>query len=100
MRTVLPPYEGLLNPGVEVKDYKMENGTIVFVLNVTAALYNVTLNMEDIQIQGGTLSPVGNRFPWRVLAGESDEFVLMLTPDGEEKKVGVILLEQGIEVTY
>ncbi len=28
-----------------------------------------------------------------------DEFVLMLRPDGEGQ-VGVILLEQGIEVTY
>ncbi|MCP4359480.1 MAG: hypothetical protein GY796_15835 [Chloroflexi bacterium] len=96
-RAVLPPYEGLLNPGVEVKEYKMENGTIVFVLNVTAALHNVTLNIEDIQVHGGTLSPTGNIFPWRVPAGQSDEFVLMLRPDGEEKKVGVIVLDQGIE---
>lgn len=98
-RAVLPPYEGLLSPEVEVKEYSMENGTLVFVLNITAALHNITLNLADIQLHGATLSPVGNRFPWRIPAGQSDEFVLMLRPDGEGQ-VGVILLEQGIEVTY
>ncbi|MCP4357078.1 MAG: hypothetical protein GY796_03550 [Chloroflexi bacterium] len=51
------------------------------------------------QLHGATVSPVGNRFPWRIPAGQSDEFVLMLRPDGEGQ-VGAILPDQGIEVTY
>ena len=71
---------------------------LLLALEITAALNNIALNPADIQVQGGTVSPVGNYFPWRVPAGERDEFVLVLTPDGSGKVV-VTLLEQGIEVS-
>jgi hypothetical protein len=71
---------------------------LVLLLEITAALRNISLQPADIRVQGGTVSPVGNYFPWRVPAGERDEFILILTPDGSGKVV-VTLLEQGIEVS-
>ena len=99
VRAMPPPYEGLLTPTVEVADYRLENGTLVLVLDITAALHNIRLDMADIRLSDAAFSPIGNRFPQRVAAGDSSEFVLMLTPDGE-RLVGVVLLEHGIEVKY
>jgi len=77
VKAVLPPYEGLLTPTVEVTDYRLENGTLVLVLGITAALHNIWLDMADIRLSDAAFSPIGNRFPWRVAAGESAEFALM-----------------------
>lgn len=98
LQVVIPPHEGPLAPEVAVKEVELDNGVLVLALEITAALNNITLNPADIQVQGGTVSPVGNYFPWRVPAGERDEFVLVLTPDGSGRVV-VTLLEQGIEVS-
>jgi hypothetical protein len=98
LRVVIPPHDGPLAPEIAVKDVDIDNGTLVLLLEISAALRNITLQPADIQVQGGTVSPVGNYFPWRVPAGERDEFVLILTPDGSGKVVAT-LLEQGIEVS-
>jgi hypothetical protein len=98
VQVIIPPYDGLLSPEIAVKTVDLDNGMLVLVLEITAALYNITLHPTDIQAQGGTISPVGNYFPWRISAGETDEFVLILTPD-ETGKVTVTLLERGIEVS-
>lgn len=98
LQVVIPPHEGPLAPEVAVKEVELDNGVLVLALEITAALNNITLDPADIQVQGGTVSPVGNYFPWRVPAGERDEFVLVLTPDGSGRVV-VTLLEQGIEVS-
>ena len=97
LEVVIPPYEGLLSPDILVKDVATENGLVVLVLEISAALQNIVVKPRDIEIQGGTLSPVGNYVPWRISAGEQDEFVLLLTPDGSGRVV-ITLLEQGIEV--
>jgi hypothetical protein len=99
VQAIIPPYEGLLAPAVAVKQVEMDNGVFILTLEVTAALHNITLHSSDLRIQGGALSPVGNYFPWRVPAGEQEEFMLLLTPDGSGQ-VTLMLLEQGIEVTY
>ena len=62
------------------------------------ALHNLALHPTDIMVQGGGLSPIGNYFPWRIPAGETDEFILLLSPDGNGQVV-VTLLEQGIEIS-
>ena len=98
VQVVIPPFEGLLIPEIVVKEVDMDNGLLVLVLEITAALRNIALSPRDIDIQGGTLSPVGNYFPWRVLAGETDEFILLVSPD-TSGKVTLTLLEQGIEVS-
>ncbi|MHC4816286.1 MAG: hypothetical protein ACYTFN_24805 [Planctomycetota bacterium] len=97
LQVIIPPYEGLLSPDILVKEVAMENGLVVLVLEISAALQNIVVKPRDIEIQGGTLSPVGNYFPWRISAGEQDEFVLLLTPDGSGRVI-ITLLEQGIEV--
>ncbi len=98
LQAVIPPYEGLLVPELAVKSVELENGLLVLVLEITAALANLNLQPADIQVQGGTISPVGNYFPWRISASETDEFVLILSPDSNGQ-VTVTLLEQGINVS-
>jgi hypothetical protein len=99
IRAVIPPYEGLLTPAVIVKNVETDKGSLILRMEITAALHNITLQTNDLGIQGGTISPIGNYFPWRLQAGEQDTFVLVLTPDGSGQVV-ITLLEQGIEVTY
>ena len=98
-QVTLPPYEGRLTPEVVVKEASLDNGILFLGLEVRAALRNLQVGVAEVQVQGGSLSPVGNYFPWRVAAGETDEFILLLTPDGSGRLV-ITLLEQGIEVTY
>ena len=66
-------------------------------LEIEAALSDLTLPPTDLHLQGGTLSPVGNYFPWRVPAGERAEFALLISPDTGGRVI-VTLLEQGLEV--
>jgi hypothetical protein len=98
VQVIIPPFEGGLTPQVAVKNVELDNGVLVLVLEITAALHNLTLQPTDLTVQGGSLSAVGNYFPWRIPAGERDEFFLLLSPDGSGQVV-VTLLEQGIEVT-
>jgi hypothetical protein len=60
---------------------------------------DVEVSASDIKIEGGTLSPIGNFFPWRLPAGTSREFSLLFSPDGSHRLV-VTLLKQGFELTY
>jgi hypothetical protein len=99
VQATLAPYEGPLEPVINVVDYEIDDETLTLRLKLTAALRNIDLNLTDVDIQGGAFSPAGNYFPWRVPAGETEEFELVLKPDGTGKVV-VILLEQGIQVTY
>jgi hypothetical protein len=98
VQVIIPPFEGGLSPQVAVKNVEFDNGVLVLTLEITAALHKLTLQPTDIMVQGGHLSPIGNYFPWRIPAGETDEFILLLSPDGNGQVV-VTLLEQGIEVT-
>ncbi len=87
-----------MTPQIAVKNIELDNGVLVLVLEITAALHNLALHPTDITVQGGGLSPIGNYFPWRIPAGETDEFILLLSPDGNGQVV-VTLLEQGIEIS-
>jgi hypothetical protein len=98
VQVVIPPFEGDLTPQVTLNKVTLDNGMLVLVLEITAALHNLTLQPTDLTVQGGHLSPIGNYFPWRIPAGERDEFILLLSPDGNGPVV-LTLLEQGIEVT-
>lgn len=98
-QAILPPYEGPLAPVVEVLDYVMEDKGITLTLKITAALHDVELATSGLQIQGGMLSPTGNHFPWRIPFGEARAFQLILNPD-KSQKLTVILLDQGIELSY
>ncbi|MCB0190360.1 MAG: hypothetical protein KDJ65_00300 [Anaerolineae bacterium] len=98
VQVIIPPFDGELTPQLVVKNIELDNGVLVLVLEIKAALHNLTLQPTDITVQGGHLSPIGNYFPWRIPTGETDEFILLLSPDGNGQVV-VTLLEQGIEVT-
>lgn len=98
-QALIPPYEGLLTPAVVVKAVETDTGSLLLTLEITAALHNLTLQTTDIGVQGGTINPIGNTFPWRLRAGTQENFVLVLTPDGSGT-ITITLLEQGIEVTY
>lgn len=97
-QVIIPPFEGRLSPELTVKEVKLDNGLLVLVLEIRAALRNLNLQPADVKVQGGSISPIGNYFPWRIPAGESDEVILILSPDGSGKVV-ITLLEQGIEVS-
>lgn len=77
----------------------MAGKEITHTLKITAAIQDVELIPSGLQIQGGTLSPIGNHFPWKIPSGEAREFQLVLNPD-KSQKIVVILLEQGIELSY
>jgi hypothetical protein len=100
VRVALPRYTGALAPDVAVQRVEAgPEGTLVIHFQVQApALRGVEVSANDIQVQGGSLSPAGNAFPWRVAAGASGAFSLFVRP--ERPPLTVRLLEQGFEINW
>ncbi len=99
VRVRLPLYSGRLKAAAQVTNAWLSETDLAATIAVTAGLQNVEIRPEDIQVEGGQLSPVGNVFPWQISAGGSGEFVLLITPGGAGR-VTVTLLDQGFEFEY
>lgn len=102
IRVALPSYLGPLEPEVGLQEVAWGGeGTLSVKIKVRApALRGVELNPGDIQVQGGVFSPVGNVFPWRVAAGQTGQFTLLLLPDRNVTGLTVAVLEQGFELKW
>lgn len=96
----LPPNNGAAS-AIEVRVIRanLQDGTLLVNFSIGSMTQDVEVLASDIKIEGGTLSPIGNFFPWRLPAGTSREFSLLLSPDGSHRMV-VTLLKQGFELTY
>lgn len=99
VRVTLPPYGGRLAPLVEVTAVQLGGQHLQATFAISAALNALELGPNDIDLNGATFSPTGNFFPWRVPAGGSSEFLLLLTP-GDSQRVTVSLLQQGFEFDW
>jgi hypothetical protein len=89
-------------PGAEVTlqaTSRPDSGTLLLSLEIRSALRQLMLTAADLHIEGATLSPAGNFFPWQVAASEAGQFNLLLAPDGSGR-LTVALLEHGFEITY
>jgi hypothetical protein len=84
---------------VRVTRADLQDGTLLVNFSIGSMSQDVEVSASDIKIEGGTLSPIGNFFPWRLPAGTSREFSLLFSPDGSHRLV-VTLLKQGFELTY
>jgi hypothetical protein len=102
IRVALPPYAGSFQAEIGVQDVGLhDDGTLAVKIRVRApALRGIEVNAADIQVQGGAFSPVGNVFPWRIAAGKTGQFSLLLLPDHNAAGLTVALLEQGFELTW
>lgn len=94
----LPPAEGALRPQVMVPAARLEEGRLVITVTVQAGLREVVVDRQDLVLEGGSLSPVGTYFPWRVATGQSADFTLLVEPSGSPVRLG--LLETGVEVRW
>jgi hypothetical protein len=99
VRVTLPPYGGRLAPLVGVKAVQLDGQHLQATFAISAALSALELGPNDIDLEGASFSPTGNYFPWRIPAGGSDEFLLLLTP-GDSRRVTVAMLGQGFEFEY
>ncbi|MCQ3979059.1 MAG: hypothetical protein DPW09_37025 [Anaerolineae bacterium] len=96
----LPPNNSAVSPTeVRVTRANLQDGTLLVNFSIGSMTQDIEVTTADIKIEGGTLSPIGNFFPWRLPAGTSREFSLLLSPDGSHRMV-VTLLKQGFELTY
>jgi hypothetical protein len=84
---------------VRVTRADLQDGTLLVNFSIGSMGQDIEVLASDIKIEGGTLSPIGNFFPWRLPAGTSREFSLLLSPDGGHRMV-VTLLKQAFELTY
>jgi hypothetical protein len=96
----LPPNDSVGSTlEVRVTRADLQDGTLLVNFSIGSMTQDIEVSTADIKIEGGTLSPIGNFFPWRLPAGTSKEFPLLLSPDGTHRMV-VTLLKQGFELTY
>lgn len=96
----LPPNNSAVSATeVSVTQANLQDGTLLVTFYIGSMTQDIEVLASDIKIEGGTLSPIGNFFPWRLPAGTSREFPLLLSPDGSHRMV-VTLLKQGFELTY
>jgi len=94
----LPPYEGRLAALVSVDGAGLHpGGSLAVTVTVQAALSQVQLSAADIMVDGAVLEPV-NVFPWQVAAGQSGQFTLLMSPQANPVRLG--MLEQGFEISY
>jgi len=84
---------------VRVTRADLQNGTLLLMVYVGHPTKSIEINVSDIKVEGGALSPIGNFFPWRLAAGNAKEFSLLLSPQGNGRLI-VTLLNQAFEVTY
>ena len=98
-RIRLLPYAGRLQPVVTLSEAKFEGETLLLSFKVEAAFRPLDLTATDLQLQGGSLAPTGNTFPWSVAAQEQGNFTLLVRPEGAGP-LTVSLLQQGFEVSY
>ncbi len=84
---------------VRVTRANLQDGTLLINFYIGNPAKDIEVNVSDIKVEGGTPSPIGNFFPWRLQAGNAKEFPLLLTPDGRGR-LTVAFLNQAFEVTY
>jgi hypothetical protein len=100
IQVLLPPYRGTLEPTVSVKSIEMQEGGLLAIKFALQApdLHALEISATDLKVEGAALAPAGNAFPWRLAAGERDEFSLLMIPEISPVTVG--LLGQGFEITW
>lgn len=96
----LPPFTKPQTALVSVKQAHFQDGTLAVTFSMSGAGQDLELNAGDISVEGGTLSPIGNFFPWRLPAGSTKEFALLMSPTNGNRRMMVTLLNQGFELTY
>lgn len=100
VQVLLSPYQGRLEPTVSVIAVKMQAGEILAIHLVLQApeLHALEISPADLTLTGATLAPTRNTFPWRLAAGEGQEFTLFVIPEISPLTVG--LLDQGFEISW
>ncbi|GIK42100.1 MAG: hypothetical protein BroJett011_59330 [Chloroflexota bacterium] len=86
-------------PTVTVKNANLEGSTLQLTFYIENPSQDIEINSNDLKIEGGTLSSIGNYFPWQAPAGNPREFFLLLSPDGSGR-LTISFLHQAFEVTY
>ncbi len=97
-RISLPPQDKLPAAEVRAREVKLESNLLVVTLGISSTLHPIELAAADLMIEGGSLPPAVNSFPWRVAAGGGAEFTLVLSPQANPLRLG--LLGQGFEIAY
>lgn len=85
---------------VTVQRANYQDGTLELAFSVQSSNQDIEITLNDIKIEGGVLSPIGNFFPWQLPAGTSREFTLLVSPNNRSGQLVVSFLKQAFEVTY
>lgn len=85
---------------VTVQGANFQDGTLALTFYIQSAGRDIQLTANDIKIEGGLLSPIGNFFPWQLPMGTSRELTLLVSPSAPRGRLVVSLLKQAFEVTY
>ncbi len=95
----VPPYDGSLAALVAVDEARLQaDGSLAVTMTVRAALRAVQVTGADIMAEGAALDPAANVFPWQVEAGQTGHFRLVVSPQANPIRLG--LLKQGFEISY
>jgi hypothetical protein len=94
----VPPYSGSLAAMVSVDGATLQAGHLAVTFTVQATLREVQITPADIMAEGATLDPVVNAFPWQVGAGQTGRFTLVVSPQANPVRLG--MLAQGFEISY
>ena len=81
-----------------VDEAKLQGGNLAVTFTVQAALHEVQITANDILAEGAALDAIASSFPWRVEAGQTGQFTLLVSPQDNPVRLG--MLEQGFEVSY
>lgn len=96
----LPPVPPLVT-SVTVRNASLQNGILSVTFYLESPAQDLEITASDVKIEGGTLSPIGNFFPWRAPAGNSREFTLLFSPAASgHGRLVVSFLRQAFEITY
>lgn len=99
VQVALPSGQSRLSAEVRLKEAVFYDGVLLVTFSLTApSIRGLELSAADIALNGASVHPVGNYFPWQISPGGSQEFTLLLAPSASP--VRVELLNQGFELTY
>jgi len=98
VRVSVPPYGGALSPLVAVDEARLQGDNLAVTFTVQAALHEVQITANDILAEGAVLDAIASSFPWRVEAGRTGQFTLLVSPQANPVRLG--MLEQGFEIAY
>jgi hypothetical protein len=92
----LAPFADQLEPEVAITEATRQADRLTLQLHIKTALRAVRLTANDLMVEGAQLDTI-NYFPWQVAPGTEGKFTLVLQPQQELVRLG--LLGQGFEVT-